>query len=72
MMPTEPAVAELIWSIHQPWKATLSDCLSRWQALDPRFRAQSWLILHGQAGARRTLNAAHIAELAARRADHPN
>jgi hypothetical protein len=56
--------AELIWSIQQPWKASLGDCLSRWRALDPRWRTQSYLVVHGEGDARRTLGAEAIAVLA--------
>ena len=33
--------AELVESIHQPWKATVIECLRRWRALPPPIRAQS-------------------------------
>lgn len=57
--------AELIESIHQPWKATLGECLRRWRALDPVTREQSYLVVEDQARRRRTFNATKIAELAA-------
>jgi hypothetical protein len=57
--------AELIESIHAPWKATVSECLSRWTRLDPLTRAQSYLVVHGVAGHRVTLNAAKIGALQA-------
>lgn len=60
--------AELIESIHQPWKATLGECLRRWHGLDPLTRAQSYLVIQEQAGNRLTLNAAKIAALAERMA----
>jgi hypothetical protein len=56
--------AELIESIHQPWKATLGECLSRWRGLAPQVRAQSYLVVEDETRRRRTLNAAKIAELA--------
>lgn len=57
--------AELIESIHQPWKATVAECLRRWRALPPRIRSQSYLVVEERTGIRRTLNAAKIADLAA-------
>lgn len=56
--------AELIESIHQPWKATLAECLQRWRGLDPLKRAQSYLVIQEMTGIRRTLNATKIAALA--------
>ena len=56
--------ADLVASIHAPWQATVGECLARWEALCPSERAQSYLVLRGDAGARRTLNASAIAELA--------
>jgi hypothetical protein len=66
MMPTtDPdATAELIESIHQPWKSTLADCLRRWNRLDPFTREQSYLVIQEQDGRRRTLHGEGIAELA--------
>lgn len=58
------ARADLVASIHAPWRATVDECLRRWAALCPSERARSYLVLRGDAGARRTLNAAAIAELA--------
>lgn len=58
------ARADLIASISAPWQATLGECLSRWRALTPSDRSRSYLVLRGDAGARRTLNASAIAELA--------
>ncbi len=58
------ARADLVASIHAPWQATIGECLARWRALDPVERSQSYLVLRGDAGARRTLNASAIAELA--------
>ncbi len=57
--------AELVESIHEPWKATIGECLSRWTRLDPLTRAQSYLVVHGDAGGRVTLNAAKIVALQA-------
>ena len=66
-MHTDPhAEAELIRSIHQPWRAPLHECLRCWSALDPATQARSYLVLRGEQGLRRTLNARAIAELAAR------
>jgi hypothetical protein len=56
--------AELIWSMHQPWRASVGECLARWRTLDGAVRAQSFLVVHGSGGTRRTLAAAGIAELA--------
>ena len=56
--------AELIRSIHQPWRASLGECLRCWSALDAAAQARSYLVLRGEAGLRRTLNARAIAELA--------
>jgi len=58
--------AELIESIHQPWKATLGECLRRWNELDPRKRTQSYLVIEESTGNRLTLNAAMIAIMAER------
>jgi hypothetical protein len=57
--------AELIESIHAPWKATVGECLSRWSRLDPLTRAHSYLVVHGEAGGRVTLNAVKIFALQA-------
>ena len=59
------ARADLVATIHAPWQATVGECLERWGTLDPIDRSQSYLVLRGDAGARRTLNAFAIAELAA-------
>jgi hypothetical protein len=64
--------AELTESIHQPWKATLGECLRRWDELDPLTRAQSYLVIQEHAGNRLTLNAAKIAVLAERMVRPPN
>lgn len=53
-------------SIHQPWKATLVECLRRWNGLDPLTREQSYLVIQEQAATRLTLNATKIAALAER------
>ena len=58
------ARADLVANLHAPWRATVGECLRRWAALGPGERARSYLVLHGDAGARRTLNAAAIARLA--------
>lgn len=58
--------AELVESIHQPWRATVDECLDRWRMLEPRARAHSYLVVLEGADRRRTLNAQGIAELAAR------
>ena len=60
------ARAELIENIHQPWRATLAECLHRWGTLSPGARSQSYLVLQEQGGRRHTLNATGIADLAAR------
>ncbi len=57
------ARADLVASIHAPWQATVGECLARWEALRPVEQTQSYLVLRGDAGARRTLNASAIAEL---------
>jgi len=56
--------ADLVASIHAPWQATVGECLTRWKALSPFERSRSYLVLRGDAGARRTLNASAIAQLA--------
>lgn len=57
--------AELVESIHQPWKATVGECLHRWHALDPAIRERSYMVLRDDSDRRTTLNAHHIATLAA-------
>mgnify|MGYP004544656177 CR=1 FL=1 len=57
--------AELVESIHQPWRATLGECLQRWRSLDVRTQGISYLVVDQGGGCRRTLNASKIAELAA-------
>jgi hypothetical protein len=57
------APADLVATIHAPWQATVGECLKRWVSLGPTERSQSYLVLRGEAGARRTLNALAIAEL---------
>jgi hypothetical protein len=64
-MPDHQAPAELVWTLHQPWRASLGECLDRWRALDGAMRQRSYLVVHGPSGARRTLAAAAIAVLAA-------
>lgn len=56
--------AELTWTLHQPFRASVADCLHRWRTLDAAARARSYLVLHGHAGLRRTLDAERIADLA--------
>ena len=66
-MPYDPDVtAELVESIHQPWRATVGECVSRWTAFDARKRSASFLVVHGEGGGRHTLNAKGIAVLAGR------
>jgi len=57
--------AELVETIHQPWKATVRDCLDRWRSVPAAAQAGCYLVLHEGAVHRRTLNAGRIAELAA-------
>lgn len=64
-MPDRHTPAELVWSLHAPWQATVAECLQRWRALPPQTREGSYLVLRGSGGRRRTLSAAAIAELAA-------
>ncbi len=58
------AHADLVANSYAPWQATVDECLKRWAALGPNEQARSYLVLRGDAGARRKLNAAAIAELA--------
>ncbi len=61
-----PHAAQLIASIHQPVRASLDECLARWQRLDEAARGHAYLVLEGpEPNARRTLNAAQIAALVA-------
>ena len=66
-MPVDPKRgAALVESIHQPWRATLGECLQRWRGLDAQARAACYLVLDGEEPTtRHTLNARRIAELAA-------
>jgi hypothetical protein len=58
--------AQLVASIHQPWRASVQECLDRWRRLDAAARASAYLVLEGpEPRRRRTLNAAEIAKLAA-------
>jgi hypothetical protein len=57
------ARADLVAGIHAPLNATLGECLKRWSALGPTEQSRSYLVLRGDAGARRTLNASAIEEL---------
>lgn len=59
------ARADLVATIHAPWQATVGECLQRWATLGTIQQSQSYLVLRGDAGARRTLNASAIAKLAA-------
>ena len=57
--------AQLVASIHQPWRAPVHECLERWRRLDAAARASAYLVLEGpEPSVRRTLNASAIAELA--------
>jgi len=58
--------AELVETIHQPWKASVRDCLDRWRAVPAAVQAGCYLVLHEGAVHRRTLNAGRIAELDAK------
>lgn len=66
-MPTSRSVtAQLVASIHQPWRAPVQECLDRWCRLDAAERARAYLVLEGpEPNRRRTLNAAEIAKLVA-------
>lgn len=68
MIAVEPnRPAQLVASLHAPWRATVAECLTRWADLDRDARARSYLVLEGdEPGVRRTLNGGRIAELAAR------
>lgn len=67
VVPTSRSVtAQLVASIHQPWRATVEECLDRWRRLDAPARASAYLVLEGpEPNLRRTLNAAEIAKLVA-------
>ncbi|WP_293877308.1 MULTISPECIES: hypothetical protein [unclassified Sphingomonas] len=57
--------AQLVASIHQPWRASVHECIERWRRLDGAAQASAYLVLEGpEPSARRTLNAAAIAALA--------
>lgn len=58
--------ADLIAGIHAPWRASVGECLSKWASLTPFEQSRSYLVLRGEAGARRTLNPLGIAELVCR------
>ena len=67
MMNIDPnGCAELVESIHQPWRATVGECLRRWRALDMPIRERSYLIVQEGSDRQYTLNARKIAVLAAR------
>jgi hypothetical protein len=57
------ARAELVETIHQPWKASVRDCLARWRQVPAAARDCCYLVLHDGPAARRTLNAGRLAEL---------
>jgi len=60
-----PVTAQLVASIHQPWRASVRECLDRWLRLDSAARESAYLVLEGpEPNLRRTLNAAEIAKLA--------
>ncbi|GAA0665522.1 hypothetical protein FHT00_000908 [Sphingomonas insulae] len=59
------STAQLVASIHQPWRASVDDCLDRWSRLDAATRGAAYLVIEGpEPSRRRTLNASSIAELA--------
>ena len=63
--PSRTATAQLVASIHQPWRASVHECLDRWRRLDDSARATAYLVLEGpEPSVRRTLNSAAIAKLA--------
>jgi len=62
--PSHTDTAQLVASIHQPWRASVHECLDRWRRLDAAARASAYLVLEGpEPSLRRTLNAAEIAKL---------
>jgi len=64
-MPSRTATAQLVASIHQPWRAPVHECLDRWRRLDAVARSTAYLVVEGpEPRRRRTLNASAIAELA--------
>jgi hypothetical protein len=57
--------AELVSSIHAPWRATVRECIHLWANLDAAERAASYLVVRGDGpGLRQTFNSEGIAELA--------
>lgn len=59
--------ATLVASICAPWRASVAECLSRWQSLNGASRATSYLVLEGGApGVRHTLNSRAIEQLVAK------
>jgi hypothetical protein len=57
--------ALLVDSIHRPVRSTLAACLARWTTLDGSARAHCYLVVEGdEPGARTTLTASQIAQLA--------
>ena len=59
--------AQLVASIHSPWRATVAECLARWARLDAADRDRAFLVLDGaEPEIRHTLNGRQIADLAAR------
>ena len=64
-LPFQTARAQLVASIHQPWRASIPECLDRWRRLDAAARERAYLVVEGpEPSRRRTLNAAAIARLA--------
>ncbi len=63
--PSRTSTAQLVASIHQPWRASVHECLDRWRRLDAAARESAYLVLEGpEPSVRRTLNGAAIAKLA--------
>ena len=56
--------ALLVESIHRPQRSTVAACLERWTRLDGSARAECYLVVEGDAGARFTLTGSQIAQLA--------
>ncbi|USU05927.1 hypothetical protein NF700_03690 [Sphingomonadaceae bacterium OTU29MARTA1] len=62
--PSRTASAQLVASIHQPWRASVHECLDRWRRMDAAAQASAYLVLEGpEPSVRRTLNGADIARL---------
>lgn len=63
--PSRTITAQLVASIHQPWRAPIHECIDRWRRLDAAARASAYLVVEGpEPSRRRTLDARDIAELA--------